>query len=116
VTGPDAATPAGVAAGEPPDTRAALPIARAPTRRLPTVCAAPSAAHRPAVHDTAVRNGRRNGLARARPDGRRQPVVPDGEMGTFAGEQRLPPGRFPSRQQGRGDHLPAAPAPGGAYA
>src|SRR5215216_687417 len=64
-TGPGAAKPASVATGVPRDTRAALPIAHATVRRLPIACAASSSAHLSAVYDTAVRSGRRKGLARA---------------------------------------------------
>jgi hypothetical protein len=64
-TGPGAAKPASEGTGVPRETRAALPIAHATTLRLPTACAASSSAHRSAMYDTAVRRGRRNGLARA---------------------------------------------------
>ncbi|SCE00913.1 hypothetical protein GA0115247_12026 [Streptomyces sp. PalvLS-984] len=64
-TGPGAAKWASVAAGAPLESSAALPMARATTRRFPVAAAASSSAHRSAVYATAVRSGRRNGLARA---------------------------------------------------
>lgn len=64
-TGPGAAKPPSVGTGVPRETRAALPIAHATALRLPTACAASSSAHRSAMYATAVRRGRRNGLARA---------------------------------------------------